>query len=184
VHIGETLVVSRVDPMSFARLTAATLAPVVLVVLGACSERNLGFAHQSSTAKPTVGDGTGVDCPAFCETTGHATFDLNCGPTDLTSVTLSGPCATGDANPANYVGGRDHEFVSISSPSPGVCHVELKFATGFVYSADVMFDEETVAGPPGCPSCPPFVGAEGAVFPVDNPYSTCVDAGKDAPAGG
>jgi hypothetical protein len=167
--------------MSFSRLTTVILA---LVTLGACSERNAGFAHETSTAEPTVGGGTGAACPLGCATEAYAVFDLSCGPTDLESVALSGACAAGDANPTSYVGGRDGQYVSVDSARPGICHVVLKFGTGFVYSKDVTFVEETLAGPPGCPSCPPFVGAMGSVFAVDNPSSTCVDAGTDAPADG
>src|SRR5579863_9504064 len=75
---------------------------------------------------------TTYGCPALCPSgNSPAAFDLSCNPTDLTSVVLSGPCATGDTSPSGYLWSRG---VSFTSPSPGVCHVELTFATGFTYS--------------------------------------------------
>jgi hypothetical protein len=79
-----------------------------------------------------------------------AIFNLSCGPTDLTSVALSGPCSIGDASPPNYLFGPASTSLAFSSPSPGQCHVVLTFATGFTYSADVTFASQTTAQPAGC----------------------------------
>src|SRR5215472_16496560 len=35
-----------------------------------------------------------ADCPSGCVEKQVATFDLSCGPTDLASVALTGPCST------------------------------------------------------------------------------------------
>jgi hypothetical protein len=61
-----------------------------------------------------------------------------------------------------------------SSPSPGVCHIELIFATGFTYSTDVMFNsQEGECASSNVPILGPFT--------VNNPSDTCValDAGGD-----
>lgn len=67
--------------------------------------------------------------------------------------------------------------VEIGSDTPGTCHVELVFATGFVYGNDVSFSQ----GPPQACGCPGIIGpSTGTTFFVDNPSSTCpADAGAD-----
>jgi hypothetical protein len=109
-----------------------------------------------------------------------AFFVLSCGVTDLMSVVLSGPCATGDASPSNYVSGQS---VEISTPTPGICHVDLLFASGFAYSSDVTFTSKigTVSACSG-PESETYVGPTQTTFIVNNPRATCVDAGADAPA--
>jgi hypothetical protein len=120
------------------------------------------------------------DCSGGCAI-GDATFVLSCDSTDLTSVLLSGPCATGDASPSNYFFGSYTSFVHVVSPSPGVCHVELTFATGFTYSADVQFTEQSDNEPSHC-ACSSYVApvSTQSTFVVNNPSTTCVDAGLDA----
>ncbi|HEY3815899.1 MAG TPA: hypothetical protein VGL81_01950 [Polyangiaceae bacterium] len=121
-------------------------------------------------------------CPGGCPIgNSPAAFDLSCNQTDLTSVVLSGPCATGDTSPSRYLWSRG---VSFTSPSPGVCHVELVFATGFTYSRDVTFTVQSVTMPPGCAQCPSFIAPTQGFFTVDNPSNTCVDAGLDAESDG
>jgi hypothetical protein len=125
-----------------------------------------------------------LDCPPIpCDpkATTDAVFSLSCHPTDLTSVAVSGPCAMNDASLANYVFGP---YIDVSSPSPGMCHVELRFASGFTYSADVSFGLQMDSSPPGCGQCPPHIGPIHGTFTVNNPSTTCVDAGIDAGAGG
>jgi hypothetical protein len=114
----------------------------------------------------------------------EAIFEPSCGVANLVAVDLSGPCATGDAGLSSYVSG---ESVAIASPSPGVCHVRLAFATGFTYSADVTFTSQaTVAD---CVPSVSYVGPTQVDFPVTEPGGTCMasgdacascaDAGKD-----
>ncbi len=102
-----------------------------------------------------------------------ATLNLSCSATDLMNVVVSGPCST-DGGPWYRAAGQ---FVELSSPSPGVCHVELTFATGFVYSTDVTFTT-----PPADPSacCNTATAPTLATFTVNNPSATCVDAKGDA----
>jgi hypothetical protein len=116
-------------------------------------------------------------CPAFCDEDTPATFELSCPVTDLTSVELSGPCATGDASPSNYVLGYASGVVSVSSSNPGICHVELIFGTGFTYSADVTFTLQ-VGTPtdPGCPPCSSYTAPTQGPFVVNNPSNTCEPA--------
>jgi hypothetical protein len=109
-----------------------------------------------------------------------AIFDLSCVATDLVTVALSGVCATGDASPSNYLSGQS---VEISSQTPGVCHVELMFATGFTYSTEVEFTSKTwpieYCNGSGSES---YIGPTQVTFSVNNPSTTCVDAGIDAMA--
>jgi hypothetical protein len=101
-----------------------------------------------------------------------ATFNLSCSPNDLTSVVATGPCADPDASLSWYTGKETQWAVGVVSPSPGVCHIELTFATGFTYSADVTFTEQT--------ACNSFIGPTSGPFMVNNPSDTCLDAGPSA----
>jgi hypothetical protein len=155
----------------------------LLIVLGGCSETKGGSVFSGDGLPDDSGnevgqagdDSEGCALGLFCNDDGtDAIFDLSCGATDLTSVVLSGPCATGDASPSNYLDGGSS--VIISSPSPGVCHVELTFATGFTYSADVTFVSEGAGGQ--C-VCPRNTAPTQTTFTVNNPSTTCLDAGLD-----
>jgi hypothetical protein len=119
-------------------------------------------------------------CCGLCPASQEAVFQLTCASTDLTSVTSTGPCASNASLAATTV----DDVVAIGSDGPGVCHVVLTFATGFTYSADVTFASKPggVCGGPQC-TCPDYVAPTGGPFAVQNPGSTCVDAGPDADAG-
>jgi hypothetical protein len=99
----------------------------------------------------------------------------SCGPTDLASVVVSGPCSIGDASISNLAASPS---LAISSPTPGVCHVTLTFATGFTYSADVTFIAQNDGDTPGCPVWQ-YTAPTQRAFTVNNPSTTCVDAGID-----
>jgi hypothetical protein len=114
-------------------------------------------------------------CPLACNGDTPATFVLSCSPSDLTSVTASGPCALADANPEPA-----GTFLSIYSPSAGLCHVTLTFATGFTQSADVTFVSRTDPEPPGCATCSPYIAPTQRTFMVSNPPTTCIEAGTEA----
>jgi hypothetical protein len=114
-------------------------------------------------------------CPVFCGVPVAATFDLSCAPTDLVSVSVSGVCATGDANPANYMQGPGDTHLSIFSDRAGVCDLYLTFATGFTYSASVTF--AVIPSSDGCPSC--AIGPTQGHFAVGNPSGTCGGSGDD-----
>jgi hypothetical protein len=107
-----------------------------------------------------------------------ATFNLSCIPGDLTSVVASGPCSM-DAGSDSYPG-VGSSAVGVSSPSPGVCHIVLTFATGFTYSADVTFTLQTEGS---CPGCQPYIGATSGPFTVNNPSDTCIAVGAGVDAG-
>jgi hypothetical protein len=118
-------------------------------------------------------------CPGGCPGFGLAAFNLSCSATDLTSVALSGPCADTDSGlastePAKYLYGAGNRALSVTSLKPGTCHVVLSFASGFTYSADVVFTSQTTE-PAGC--CPAYVAPTQPSFLVDNPNQTCLDAG-------
>ncbi len=132
--------------------TAAAMA--ILVVLGA-------------------GCGEGHACSNFETANQFAEFRLSCAPTDLTSMSVSGPCAGADASISDPTASAS---LAISSPSPGVCRVTLTFATGFTYATDVTFvlqsDDDT------CPVWH-YTAPTQRTFTVNNPSTTCVDAGLD-----
>jgi hypothetical protein len=120
-----------------------------------------------------------------------AILELTCGETDLTSINVSGPCATSDAGPPYLLAGGVGSAVSderplgtassvyVTSPTPGVCHVQLVFATGFTFTTDVTFVSGTASA---CGTTVQYVGPSPVVFQVNNPAATCLDAGADAPA--
>jgi hypothetical protein len=119
-------------------------------------------------------------CPGFETANQSATFQLSCGPTDLVSVALSGPCSDGDASISDLAASASF---GISSPSPGVCHVTLTFATGFTYSADVTFILQNDGDTPGCPVWH-YTAPTQRAFTVNNPSTTCVGTGLDAGSDG
>jgi hypothetical protein len=133
---------------------AAALA-LLVVVVGGCSQ--------------------GHACPGFETANQSAIFQLSCRPTDLVSAALSGPCSIGDASISNLAASPS---LAISSPSPGVCHVTLTFATGFTYSADVTFIAQNDGDTPGCPVWR-YTAPTQRAFTVNNPSTTCVDGGID-----
>jgi hypothetical protein len=143
---------------------AAVVAGLLAVVWGGC-------------ATETV-------CCDSCPADESAIFQLSCTSADLTGVATTGPCAR-DAglsltrsDDAAWVG-----TVFVQGQSPGVCHVELTFATGFTYSAAVTFAAEPggVCGGPQC-KCGDYLAATSGPFTVNNPSDTCValpDAAED-----
>ncbi len=155
-------------PVFIYRCAAVLPLGISLGLFGACS--------SESQSCPGV--------PCNPKAIGPVTFDLSCGPTDLTSVVVAGPCAADDASVSNYVSGHDNQFVSVSSPSPGTCHIELKFESGFTFSTDVTFGWQTLSSPPGCGSCPPYVGSNQGTVNVNNPSATCVGAETDTRSDG
>lgn len=171
-----------------ARFTVATIGGFALLVMVAgCSEAEApkGFTPERSViAQPTVGQadaGATPACPLLCGNQAfEATFDLSCAPSDLASITLTGPCAYSDAGSTTYV---EHDWlrpwIKIASGRPGVCSVALLFANGFAYSADVDFVLQAGGAPPGCPACPASVTPTQSTFAVNNPSTTCVDAGSE-----
>jgi hypothetical protein len=163
-----------------------TVALAVVVVVAGCAQAQSrsGFAAPVDAGEGDGGDQvSGPNCPGLCITSGLAELDLSCAASDLTSVVVTGPCAEGDANPDNYLDRYNERYLFLGSATPGVCHVELIFATGFTYSTDVTFESVAQPGLPGCPGCAPYVGPTQTTFVVDNPSSTCGDGGSDAGAG-
>lgn len=106
-------------------------------------------------------------------------FLLACNPNDLTRVVVTGPCADPDASLESYTGAATKWMVGVFSPSPGVCHIELQFATGFTYATDVTFTSQSDV-------CGSFIGPTSSPYHVNNPPNTCLasDAGDDGPDAG
>jgi hypothetical protein len=96
---------------------------------------------------------------------GFATFQLSCSPNDLVSVVASGPCSSPDAG-LPWAGAGTELYVAVGSLGPGVCHIEMTFATGFTYSMDVTFTSKSTCG--GCS----YLATSGP-FAVNNPPDTC-----------
>ncbi len=146
------------------RMARCSVAPAVLVALGVGCSASKGDGFRVSDGGDEAASCLTLDDCRSYEVT-FANIALNCdGVPDVTSIVLTGPCATGDANPPNYSGYTSpfrQAGVSFQSPSPGLCHVELNFTSGFIYSTDVTFTTQTHPVPKGCPACPPFVGPAG-----------------------
>jgi hypothetical protein len=118
-------------------------------------------------------------CSAGCTAASSATFLMSCNPNDLVAITTNGPCTNSDAGLSWYTGAETKWAAAVFAASPGTCHVVLTFATGFTYSADVTFTEQSQSC--GCPS---YVGPNGpGGFQVNNPPDTCA-AIADAAGGG
>ena len=151
-----------------------TLLPLVLLGIAACGGSG---SDDSSVNGASGGSGGAGACSSIASSDYAVTFNLACVPNDLTAATVSGPCA---ANPGGdlteYVKGRGQ--LSFVSPTDGVCHLVLTFASGFSYSADVTFTRTS-------DSCGrATVSPTQSSFMVDNPSSTCTDGGSAAGAGG
>jgi len=102
-------------------------------------------------------------------------FEFACAPAQVPGVVLSGVCFVGDAGPPAYNPIRYGENgVAVSSLNPGLCNVELTFDTGFVFSEDVTFVLRGQSN--GCGDYTYTAPTQGT-FVVNNPDSTCVDAG-------
>jgi len=108
-------------------------------------------------------------CPVACPSGGLQVFTLPCASAQLTSVMLTGACEAGDTSVSQVLSGGE---IAIASPGPGDCHVQLTFATGFVYSADVIFAPIEQGGPSGCPPCSYVGPAQG---PIQVPGAACLD---------
>jgi len=131
---------------------AATVAGLLVVAGGGCQSHH--------------------DCAGGCSSGSPVVFDLSCGGTDLTSEVLTGVCGPSPSSPD--FGGSHQQYVYLRSEQPGDCHVELIFATGFTFSADVHFSSQTDNTDPQCPCG--YIQPDQTMFTVNNPTSTCVDA--------
>jgi hypothetical protein len=106
----------------------------------------------------------------------NATFELTCDSPDITSVAVSGPCEI-DAGASSYVSPRS--IAIANSPTPGVCHVELTFATGFTYATDVTFEPQPFTQCGGG-QVDYYVEPTQSTFAVNTPPAPCGDAGVAA----
>lgn len=115
--------------------------------------------------------GCGGSCGA-CAVSSGASFAVSCFPSDLQSVTVTGPCAsTLPGAPLN--GGP---YIHVPCAAEGTSHFVLQFASGFTFEHDVTFTKESQ----GCAGCAPYFQASELPVVVNNPRSsTCAspDAG-------
>jgi hypothetical protein len=149
----------------------------LLVVAGLTA--NCEKARDANTQEPDSSCNAAIGCSGGGSA--RFVFAFSCSSPDLTAVSVSGPCATGDASPG-YGEFAEGQFLDVGSSSPGDCHVVLTFGTGFTYSADVTFTSQpqTLIEPctgGGPMECPPLIEPTQTEFMVDNP---CADAGPDA----
>ena len=101
---------------------------------------------------------------------------MSCPLADLTAVNLSGPCAMAhDASAPAAYDFRGNAF-SFRTGYAGVCHFELTFSNGFVYSTDINFQEQ----PSQHCGCSPTVVPTPRTVMVPNPPDTCGDASAAA----
>jgi hypothetical protein len=121
-------------------------------------------------------DDVNTSCFSICPRTRAATLNLSC-PSVVASVLTTGGCTAGLC-PAKSRGPCAQALIPIESVQAGVCHVDLTLEGGFQYSTDVTFVQTTSQS--GCPCT--TIGPTQATFPVDNPNTTCADAGA-APGG-
>ena len=161
------------------RLVSDTLVARCWATLGVLIVLSVGCGEAKSRALDG-GEEAGA-CPNFngCAAyeTPYATFNLSCNTrSELLAVSLDGPC---NVDKETYA-----VQYAVGSPSPGVCQFGLIFANGFTYGKELTFASQTPAVPPGCPACPPFIGPTGLSsnpIAVENPDTTCWEAGADAP---
>jgi hypothetical protein len=97
---------------------------------------------------------------------------MSCSSTSLTTVQLSGACASGETVPSPSSGAK---YFWISSSAAGSCHYDLVFANGYEYAGDVEF----VANDPGC-GCQSYLVPSQGIVSIDNPTTTCVSDVGDA----
>ena len=122
----------------------------------------------------SAGCGHSDNCELVPSTDTFATLRLSCVQPDLRSVTVSGPCTSGDSGPPYQV---YDSYVTVSGPpSPGVCHVDLVFGTGFTFATDLSFVSQSSTS---CGDTVTLVGPSPIESFVDNPPATCSDAGLD-----
>jgi hypothetical protein len=123
----------------------------------------------------TAESGCGSDCGGGCTVSSNASFAVSCFPSDLQSVTVTGPCArTLPGAPLN--GGP---YINVPCAAEGTSHFVLQFASGFTFERDVTFTKESQ----GCAGCAPYFVPSELPIIVNNPRaSTCTspDAGNDS----
>jgi hypothetical protein len=121
-------------------------------------------------------DDANTSCFSFCPRTRSATLNLSC-PSVVASLLVTGGCTAGVCLPKG-AGPCAQALIPIESVQAGVCHVDLTLEGGFQYATDITFVQTTSQS--GCPCT--STGPTQATFPVDNPSTTCADAGA-APRG-
>jgi hypothetical protein len=134
----------------------------------------LGLALASAGSAPMLNAAcqpcTGAE---GCITGAGVTLEFSCGPTDLIRVQLTGACASAQTDGGVF--GADGKWFGFGSEEAGVCTFTAQFASGYTYSGQVTFAEQT----PGC-GCPSYLAPSPATIVVPNPSSTClVDGGSE-----
>jgi hypothetical protein len=164
------------------------VASLLVVTMIACSQTSTGGGEPTSPgsdggdASDDLGaphdDGT-FACVTLCPVSESAKLNFSCAAT-LVGVDATGPCGVVSCIPKQ--GPCAQTWVSVLPTGAGLCHVDLTFEGGFRYSTDVTF--ASMPGNSGLCPCSPFIGPTQETFTVDNPASTCADAGLEGTADG
>jgi hypothetical protein len=171
------------EPMLASRCAAALGLLVVVLAGGGCGQTD-GNGPGTNVASPGVDASDDASfsadvntaCLSFCPPTNPAKLNLSC-PSVVTSIVATGSC-TATRCLAKDGGLCAQTQVTVAPTQVGVCHVDLTLADGFQYSTDVTFVQTTSESICPCTSIGPTQG----MFTVNNPSTTCVDAGLDAGA--
>jgi len=157
------------------------LAVALLVAISACGHTSgEGPSTTDASAGVDAGDYAAIDsscfgmCLSFCAPTEPATLDLSC-PSVVTSALSTGGCIASRCLEKDG-GSCAQPVVPIEPTEAGDCHVDLTLAGGFQYAIDVTFVQATTESCCPCTS----IGPTQSTFAVDNPSTTCLDAGSDA----
>jgi hypothetical protein len=158
----------------------------LVIVLDACGQSGTtsGDALGRAVADPGIDaasdSGTGdfdvdTSCVSFCAPFLAVTLNLSC--LAVVSVQTTGPCGAVACRSKTDGGPCPQRQVTVAPTQVGSCHVELTFDDGYQYGVDLTFASTTQEGPCPCTS----IGAISSVPAVDNPSTTCADAGPGAP---
>jgi hypothetical protein len=119
-------------------------------------------------------------CPAGCVlTSASAVISVPC-PDGVVAATATGPCTAPSANNSYSSIDPSPQKFYVHATGKGTCHVQITFADGYVYAADIQFVEHPNNNGPGCPYCPPITDPVSEPPPVIDPGAICAsDAGAD-----
>jgi hypothetical protein len=112
-----------------------------------------------------------TSCLLLCPPFQPVVLNLSC-PSVVTAST-SGPCGVTTCRSKLDGGACPQSQVAIDPTGAGSCHVELTFDDGYQYGVDLTLASTTTGGPCPCTR----ISATNSLPAVDNPSTTCADAG-------
>ena len=119
-------------------------------------------------------------CPEGCVlTSGSATISVPC-PAGVIAATSIGPCTIPSAQNADSTLVPNPQTLYVLGSGQGTCHVQITFADGYVYAANIQFVDHRNSNSPGCPYCPPITDPVAQPPAAIDPGASCaVDGGLD-----